>query len=83
MRHMRGAEQKVAGADSAHLVLDPVTAGSRGYEIEFVAQMRNLRAMLINLRFSISSGVGRKSGSAFRRFSIAAALVWAQSPLPG
>src|ERR1700757_2209005 len=45
MRHMRGAEQKVAGADIADLILDPVTARPRGDEIEFVARMRNLRAV--------------------------------------
>src|SRR6266478_6105602 len=45
MRHMRGAEQKVTGADIAHPVLDPVTARPRGDEIEFVTRMRNLRAI--------------------------------------
>jgi len=45
MRHMRGAEQQVAGADIAHPVLDPVPARPRGNKIELVARMRNLRAI--------------------------------------
>jgi hypothetical protein len=43
MRHMRGAEQKVAGADLGDSVFHPVAARSSGDDIEFIALMRNLR----------------------------------------
>jgi len=45
MRDMRGTEEQVAGTDSGHLILYPVTAGASGNEIEFVAEMRNLWAI--------------------------------------
>jgi len=41
MRHVSGAEEKVARTDIAHPVLDPITAGPCGDEIELVTLMRN------------------------------------------
>jgi hypothetical protein len=46
MRDRGGAEQKVAGANCGHLVRYPVTAGAGGEEIQFVAEVWNLRAIL-------------------------------------
>ena len=45
MRDMRSAEQHVARTNSGYRVLDSITAGSRGDEIEFVALMRDLRSI--------------------------------------
>lgn len=42
---MRGAEQHVPGAGLGYPVLDPVMPFARRHEIDFVALMRNLRAI--------------------------------------
>jgi len=39
------SEEKVAGADLARPVFHPVTAGSRGDDVEFISLMRNLRSI--------------------------------------
>ena len=44
MRDMRSAEQQVARTHRGYRILDSITAGSRGDEIEFVALMRDLRS---------------------------------------
>ena len=40
---MGGTEEEVTGADLCCLVFNPVAGGSSGNNINFVAQMRNLR----------------------------------------
>ena len=45
MRHMGGAKEHIPWANRGRLVLDPVPTGAGGDEIEFVALVRNLRAV--------------------------------------
>ena len=45
MDYMRGAEEQVARTNIGHLVLNAVAAIAGRNEIEFIALMRNLRAV--------------------------------------
>jgi hypothetical protein len=66
VRDMRGTEQDIAGADCGYRVLDPLTAGARGDEIEFVALMRDLRSIgrtggEPDLEIAVNEHLGRSS----------------------
>src|SRR5580700_7137975 len=41
---MRRGEQKVTGADTRYVIVDPVTRRTGSDDIEFITQMRRLRA---------------------------------------
>lgn len=72
MCHVRGAEQNVSSRNIGHPVIDTITAGSRGNEIEFIAQVRYLRAVRWPggepyLQITINKYLGRSPGRSRHR----------------
>lgn len=64
VRHMCGAKQQIPWAYCSHFVLDPVPTGASGNEIQFVALVRNLRAVRRScgesyFQFAVNEHLGR------------------------